>query len=178
MNTKKDLRNTIIHALIITVICAILVLLFQEKIAYFIEYGQGIDLTTPALLFPAVSLIILAYTSRFLALADLVRRLHQEYQEFPDRVILAQIRNLRRRIMLIRDMTATAVICMLLCIACIFLIFAGMEFTGAVLFGISLIMIIVSLGYSVWETWISVNALNLQLHDVIEAEERKKEQKE
>lgn len=174
MNYKKDLLGTIIRVLVLTVICTILVLLFKDKIAYYIEYGKGIDLTTPALLFPAVSLIILAYTSRFLALADLVRRLHQEYQEFPDRVILGQIKNLRKRILLIRDMTATAVICLFLCIACIFLIFAGMNFFGAVLFGISLVMILVSLAYSVWETWISVNALNLQLHDVIEAEERRK----
>lgn len=175
MNNRKELQYTIIRAVGLTAVCAILVMLFKDKISYFVEYEQGIDLTTPALLFPAVSLIILAYTSRFLSLANLVRRLYREYQEFPDRVILAQIHNLRIRILLIRDMTATAVICLFLCIACIFLIFAGMDFIGAVLFGISLVMILVSLAYSVWETWISVNAINLQLHDVIEAEEKRKE---
>lgn len=174
---SKDTLYTIIRALAILAVCGILLILFKNQINDFVESGQGIDLTTPGLLFPAVSLIILAYTSRFLGLADLVRRLHMEYEMNPDRVILGQIKNLRKRILLIRDMTATAVICLFLCIACIFFIFAGFVFVGAVLFGISLLMLLVSLAYSVWETWISVKALDLQLHDVVQMQEKRSQKK-
>lgn len=43
-----------------------------------------ISLTTPALLFPAISLLLLAYTNRFLTLAGLIRNLYKLYKEQPD----------------------------------------------------------------------------------------------
>jgi Protein of unknown function (DUF2721). len=49
-----------------------------------------INLTTPALLFPAISLLLLAYTSRFLALAALMRELHVRYKTQPDPRIKGQ----------------------------------------------------------------------------------------
>jgi hypothetical protein len=38
-----------------------------------------LSLTTPALLFSAISLLLLAYTNRFLAYASVVRNLHARY---------------------------------------------------------------------------------------------------
>ena len=63
-----------------------------------------INFTTPALLFPTVSLLMLAYTNRFLTLATIIRNLHDRYKSENDNNILGQIANLRYRIYLIRDM--------------------------------------------------------------------------
>ncbi len=124
-----------------------------------------IDLTTPALLFPAISLLLLAYTNRFLALASLIRGLHRQYKEQPNSIIIGQIRNLRRRVVLIRNMQAFGITSLLFCVVCMFLLFAGEVTLGKYIFGASLILLIVSLALSVVEIQISVRALNLQLSD-------------
>jgi hypothetical protein len=125
-----------------------------------------LNLTTPALLFPAISLLLLAYTNRFLTLATLIRGLHSKYQENPDQAILGQIRNLRLRVVLIRNMQALGVLSLLLCVVCMFLLFAREVEIGRIVFGISLILLIASLAVSVYEIQISVKALEIQLSDM------------
>ena len=93
-----------------------------------------INLTTPALLFPAIPLMLLAFTNRFVALAALIRTLHDRYQTTPDESIIAQIGNLRYRVMLIRDMQALGVLSLLLCVICMFVLFAGYILVGKVTF--------------------------------------------
>lgn len=127
-----------------------------------------INLTTPALLFPAISLLLLAYTNRFLTLATLIRSLHAKYQEDPHDVILGQIKNLRKRVILIRNMQAFGVLSLLLCVVCMFLLFADEQIAGRFTFGISLILLIISLALSVYEIQISVHALKIQLGDMEE----------
>ena len=68
-----------------------------------------IDLTTPALLFSAISLIMLAYTNRFLSYAQLVRTLKEQYMENPSSVKAAQIANLRKRLYLTRAMQVAGI---------------------------------------------------------------------
>jgi hypothetical protein len=125
-----------------------------------------ISLTTPALLFPAISLLLLAYSNRFLAIAALIRNLHSKYQENPTDNIIGQIKNLRKRMFLIRNMQAFGVSSLFLCVLCMFVLFEGYLHTGEYVFGISLIFLMISLGLSVWEIQISVNALNIQLNDL------------
>jgi len=127
---------------------------------------MDINLTTPALLFPAISLLLLAYTNRFLALAALIRDLHGKYKTTQSKIILDQLENLRKRVHLIRDMQGLGVLSLFLCVACMFVLFAGDAFLGKVLFGISLVLLMWSLGLSIWEIRISVNALNLHLSDL------------
>jgi hypothetical protein len=125
-----------------------------------------INITTPALLFPAISLLLLAFTNRFLAIATVIRNLHDRYQVNPDKVIVAQIGNLRHRMMLIRNMQVFGVLSLLLCVGCMFLLFAGYVELGKIVFAISLVLMMVSLVLSMWEIQISVQALNLQLSDL------------
>jgi hypothetical protein len=132
-------------------------------------------LTTPALLFPAISLLLLAYTNRFLALAALIRELHARYKSNPDDLIIRQIGNLGYRVILIRNMQAAGVASLLLCVVDMFVLFAGQLAVGKVIFGISLILLIISLAISLREIQISVNALNLQLSDL---EYRKSKQRQ
>jgi uncharacterized membrane protein YedE/YeeE len=125
-----------------------------------------IDLTTPALLFPAVSLLLLAYTNRFLALATLIRTLHAQYQVSPDELMREQIGHLRHRVGMIRNMQVFGVLSLLLCVICMFVLFGGYLLAGKIIFAASLMLLIVSLAISVWEVQISVQALNLHLRDM------------
>lgn len=125
-----------------------------------------ISLTTPALLFPAISLLLLAYTNRFLALASLIRTLHRQYQTRPDTLIFAQIANLQYRIRLVRHMQVFGVASLFLCVFCMFMLFIGLETIGKSLFGVSLILMSVSLAVSLREVQVSIDALSLQLTDL------------
>lgn len=122
-----------------------------------------IGLATPALLFPAVSLLLLAYTNRFLGLAGLIRGLAARYQETRDRTLVAQIHNLRHRLMLIRRMQALGVASIFACVTCMFALFAGGQTVGKIIFGVSLILLMGSLAMSFREIQLSTNALNIQL---------------
>lgn len=125
-----------------------------------------IELTTPALLFPAISLLLLAYTNRFLTLANLIRELHARYKAERDQLIPGQIANLRYRVYLIKDMQAFGVASLLLCVVCMFVLFAGWELAGRLIFGISLVLMIASLALSLREIQVSVDALDLRLRDL------------
>lgn len=125
-----------------------------------------LDLTTPALLFSAISLLLLAYTNRFLTLAQLVRSLHGIYKENPNHIILGQIRNLRKRLHLIRYMQFAGITSLLICVLCMFLIYIGQMVWSEIIFGIALVLLIISLALSAWEIHISVKALDLQLSDI------------
>jgi hypothetical protein len=125
-----------------------------------------LTLGTPSLLFPAVSLLLLAYTNRFLALASLIRDLQAQYASTHRRSLLAQIDNLRRRVRLIQYMQAAGAGSLLLCVASMFLLFGGLLDGARWLFGSSLVLMMASLALSVREIWISVTALNIQLAEM------------
>lgn len=131
-----------------------------------------ITVTTPALLFPAISLLLLAYTNRFLTLANLIRDLHARYKSSREPVILPQIANLRYRIVLIRDMQAFGVASLLLCTLCMFVLFAGLLDVGKIIFAISLILMMISLALSFREIQLSIGALELRLRDLEEGEQQ------
>jgi len=125
-----------------------------------------LTLTTPALLFPAISLLLLAYTNRFLAIAALIRQLHSQYNDHPDSRIKGQIENLRKRVILTRNMQSLGILSLFLCVLCMFLLFANEYELGKLVFGVSLLLLLASLGLSVREIQISINALSLQLSDM------------
>jgi hypothetical protein len=127
-----------------------------------------ISITTPALLFPAVTLLMLAYTNRFTTLATIIRNLHSKYQTERDDNSLAQIQNLRYRVYLIRNMQIYGVLSLLLCIVSMFAIFAGWNVVGQWSFAIALILMIISMLISLRELMISVGALDLLLMELEE----------
>jgi len=125
-----------------------------------------INLTTPAVLFPAVSLLLLAYTNRFLALASVIRKLHADHKAAPDPSYPGQIANLRWRIRLVRNMQFCGVLSLLLCTVCIYLVFLDWFTAAEWLFSASLMAMIVSLIISLVEIQSSVRALDLHLQEV------------
>ena len=134
-----------------------------------------ITLTTPALLFPALSLLLLAYTNRFMALANRVRTLKSQYLTTHSTQVMRQIQNLRQRLVIIRNMQAVGVASMFGCVLCMFLLFAGFVQAGQVVFGASLLALLVSLAMSLREIQISGDALNIELDDMENDEERRRE---
>lgn len=128
-----------------------------------------LSITTPALLFPAISLLMLAYTNRFLAIASLIRNLHDKYKKDPDQKhIITQIKSLRVRIRLIRSMQAFGVISFLVCVVCMYCIFRGWEQASYWIFAISLLCFMVSLVLSLAEITLSTRALEVELTDMEE----------
>lgn len=131
---------------------------------------ENLSLTTPALLFPTVSLLMLAYTNRFLTLATIIRNLHDRFHDSKDRNLLAQIDNLRKRVYLIRNMQIVGVLSLLMCVISMFALFAGWMVGGVWSFGAALVFMIVSLGMSLHELTISAGALDLLLTDLEDGE--------
>ncbi|MBB6050452.1 DUF2721 domain-containing protein [Armatimonas rosea] len=127
---------------------------------------MDISLTTPALLFPAVSLILLAYTNRFLALAALTRSLYERWGDTHDPKIPPQIENLRYRVRLIRRMQTLGVSAILLCVVAMFCLFENWLRAGAWFFGASLVALSLSLTISLHEIQLSGRALDMQLADM------------
>ena len=131
-----------------------------------INMHEEITLTTPALLFSAISLIMLAYTNRFLSYATLIRTLHEKFKINPNDVLLGQIANLRRRLYLTKYMQILGVSSLFLCVFTMFLIFIGSPMPAIWMFGVALLLLIGSLGVSIHEIQISVKALDLHLGDM------------
>lgn len=128
--------------------------------------NEAFTLTTPALLFSAVSLILLAYTNRFMAYTAVIRNLYKQYIESPTTVIKGQIENLRRRLYLIRTMQIFGVFSLFLCVLTMFLLFIGLELLAAYIFGIALILLCISLAVSLREIHISVRSMELHLSNM------------
>jgi hypothetical protein len=127
---------------------------------------ETLTLTTPALLFSAISLIMLAYTNRFLAYAAVIRNLHAKYQEQKDDNLIEQIRNLRLRLNLTRYMQIFGITSLLLCVLTMFLIYIEFKVLAVWVFGTALLLLIGSLSLLIWEIQISIRALGLHLMDI------------
>ena len=126
-----------------------------------------ITINTPALLFPAISLLMLAYTNRFLALASLIRNLHSNYKNHTDKEgVLKQIKNLRLRLKLIRQMQLFGVLSLFLCVLSMFFVYERFNFWANFLFAFSLIAMLLSLFLSLYEIQISTRALEIELGDM------------
>lgn len=126
-----------------------------------------LTLTTPALLFPAISLLFLSYTNKFLALASLIRTLHGEDQKNPgSRIIKCQLDNLRRRMKLIKHMQGAGMMSFISCVVVMFLLHFNLDKWGFIVFSLSLLFLLVSLIICLMEIKISIDALEMQVQDM------------
>lgn len=127
---------------------------------------EEFSLVTPTLLFSAVSLIMLAYTNRFLSYAQLVRNLKDKYVKDRSEVTAAQIANLRKRLNLTRSMQILGITSLFCCVVSMFFCFISLRVTAIIIFGIALLLLISSLGLSIRELVISTRALEIHLNDL------------
>ena len=129
---------------------------------------MNIDISTPALLFPAITLLLLAFTNRFVALATLARGLMQKFKDNPEMgdTILNQIKNLKTRLLLIRNMQALGIGSFFCCVLSMVLMYLSKQQVADYIFGLSLFLLLGSLILSFIETQISTKALNIELSDL------------
>lgn len=127
---------------------------------------EELTLTTPALLFSAISLIMLAYTNRFLAYAAVIRNLSDKYLEKKEDSLIRQIKNLKLRLNLTRWMQIFGISSLLLCVLTMFLIYINQHIVAVWVFGIALVLLIFSLALLIREIQISAQALQHHLGDI------------
>lgn len=125
-----------------------------------------LEVSTPALLFPAISLLFLSFTNRFLHLSALIRSLHSEWLEKGDVILRAQIDNLRRRLTLIRMMQLFGAISLFLCVISMLGVISDHPEPALGTFLTALILMALSLGCLIYEVWISGGALRILLNAV------------
>jgi Protein of unknown function (DUF2721) len=128
--------------------------------------GMTLEISTPALLFPAISLLFLSFTNRFLHLASLIRSLHGEWQKKGDATLRAQIDNLRRRLSLIRAMQILGAMSLFLCVTSMLSVIGAYQNMAIGAFIVALALMAFSLGCLIYEVWISGGALRILLKEV------------
>ena len=121
---------------------------------------------TPVLLFSTVSLLMIAFTNRFMAISSLIRELHTKFNQQPSDMIEAQLKNLRSRVVLIRNMQIISVASLLMSVLSMFLLFQGEEHLARWFFGSGLIFQLIALVMSAVEITISTHALQVELSDM------------
>lgn len=127
-----------------------------------------LEVSTPALLFPAISLLFLSFTNRFLHLSALIRKLHDDWKKLHDDLLRAQISNLRRRLVLIRVMQLFGALSLFICVVDMLAVIAGIQALAVPAFGVALILMAASLACLCYEVWISGGALRILLSQMEE----------
>ena len=120
-------------------------------------------ITTPSLLFPAISLLLLAYTNRFVVLTNVIRQLSGSDTARSTHIVRRQIANLRKRVQIIRYMQAFGVLSFVFCTLSMFALLSQWLVVGQWLFAASLILLVISLLFSFYEVHISTEAINIEL---------------
>ncbi len=134
-----------------------------------------ITLTTPSLLFPAISLLLLAYTNRYLAVANLVRTIRKDYDSgYKHSHVVSQVQSLSKRLEIIRNMQAVGIASLMMASLTMFLLYANLQVAGKVVFGISLWLLMVSMALSFYETVLSNNAIQFEIDDIVHKEKTPK----
>lgn len=127
---------------------------------------EDLTFSTPALFFSALSIMVLAYTSKFVTYGLLIRKLYLQYKTFPDKGTLNQIHNLKKRLYLIRGMQICGISGLFGCAITMYFLYLDIRPISTTVFGISMVMITISLLFLLIELFISTKALNLCLKDI------------
>ncbi|MFV9552139.1 DUF2721 domain-containing protein [Algibacter sp. PT7-4] len=127
---------------------------------------EALTLTTPALLFSAISLIMLAYTNRFIAYTSAIRDLYDKYQKNQDKRFYKQIKNIKHRLYLTRYMQILGITSLLFCVLTMFLIYIDQNTIAVWIFGFALILLIASLALLIIEIQISAKAWEEHISDI------------
>ncbi len=125
-----------------------------------------INLATPALLFPAISLLLLAYTNRFLAIGALIRNLHDDYTKNHEHIVIQQIISLQTRLNMIKNMQIFGILSLIISVVSMSFFYLNWISLGEILFGLALIALIISLSLCFTEVIMSTKALNLRLKNL------------
>lgn len=124
-----------------------------------------LELSTPALVFPALSVLMLAYTNKFIAISKRVRALHAEHLKNPSKRVHKQIKSLDKRMKYIRNMQICALSGFSSNIISIAMIFVGLDLFAMIFFSLGLILVLCSLIICIIEIYLSVQAMSVLLEE-------------
>ena len=122
-----------------------------------------LNITDPAFIFPGISLLFLAFTNRYLALANIVRQLNKIIDQGEDENREKQISNLETRIKLIKYMQAVGVLAFIFCVLSMISLFIENQIFGRLFFACSLFSLLISLLISLIEILQSGQTLKIEL---------------
>lgn len=135
---------------------------------------MAIDINTPALLFPAIAILTLGYVNRYLGIAGVIRNFKKDYDTgYVHNDIVVQLHILKKRVQLARNMIGTAIGALMLACLSMFFIFIDWNEVGVIVFGASVLGMILSMLFSLYETTLSNRSLFIELHDILEKESTK-----
>ena len=127
-----------------------------------------LTLTTPALLFPAIAILMLGYINRYISAANVIRTFKKDYDAgYVHTDIVVQIKILRTRVELLRIMLSVAITALMCACVSMFLIFARYQTAGKIVFGASLLGMIVSMILSLFETSQSNKSLHIEISYIL-----------
>lgn len=130
-----------------------------------------LTLTTPALLFPAIAILMLGYINRYIGTASVIRNFKKDYDTGYTHVdVTRQLKILKRRIELSKWMLLLGMKALALASISMFLLFAGYQTAGKVSFGLSLIIMVLSALVSLYETFLSNKSLLIEVDDILKKE--------
>lgn len=130
-----------------------------------------ISLTDPALLFPAIAILMLGYINRYVSTAGVVRNFKKDYDSgYKHADITKQLALLAKRIELSKLMISLASAALLLACLSMFLIFWGSQPGGKMSFAAALLGMILSVCVSLYETSLSNKSLELEINDILNKE--------
>lgn len=124
---------------------------------------MALNITDPAILFPGISLLFLAYTNRYLALANIIRQLNKVIAEGFDENREKQIQNLLVRIKLIRYMQMFGILSFICCVISMSALLLGFDKMGVFAFGGSMVFLFISLVVSFFEVASSGDGLRIEI---------------
>jgi hypothetical protein len=126
----------------------------------------NLELTTPAVILSAASLLLLTYTNRFLTATSRTRELYDRYQREPNSNTLIQIKSQKRRLKLIRAMKVLLITCLFATVLSMFLVYTNYPLLASWIFSLALVFMLASLIVSIREINLCLNALETQLSDL------------
>lgn len=132
-----------------------------------------LTLNEPALIFPAIAILMLGYINRYIGTAGVIRTFKKDYDSgYKHNNLTKQLDILKKRIELSRLMLTSASSALLFACLSMYLIFQDMQDAGQIIFGLSLIAMIISLIFSLYETSLSNKSLLIEVSDVIKKESK------
>ena len=122
------------------------------------------DITTPAILFPAISLLFVAYTNRLHSLSVLIRAMTTEgSDESKTEHTEEQLDILQKRVTYIKRMQVFGILSFIFNLITIICLYINYDYLANYIFGFGLFMLSASLFFALLETLISTKALNIHL---------------
>jgi Protein of unknown function (DUF2721) len=133
-----------------------------------------INLTVPALLFPALAILMLGYVNRYVSLAGVIRSFKKDYDsKYIHTNLLEQLNILKKRIELLKYVLLSAMTALILACLSMFFIFINMQDAGKIVLGLSLLVMITSILISISETSLSNKSLIIEIDDIVMKEKNK-----